>query len=1056
MDYFSKFLRGTGNQSTSTSTPDHALTFSQSWNLIKSTLEHPDERQLMKGIKSTDVPVHLQSMVDTLVWESSRTEDGVTGACLEYLLKNDVLGTLVRLSEADRPLGIQAEVLRAVQNMVILMDEQFLVHSAVHKAVLRLLRNCVGDDIHEQLDGRHKVMGAAKNVARSQPSEYELDLVNLLCILCSRIRTQRELLMIFFHDKHWYQSEPLFTIDEDEDDGTSEDDSAHSPSPTPSQLTVTSAPISANVRKPEYEFLLFNYLLRFVHREGQIGDFARGGLLFLMDVALSPGEPASRPAEDDKAGSSSESTRKETSFDPIADAALSLAEYIVDGDFSEVLAAGLGAVYSLLPSKLRIRSPRGSDASQDSGMVLGYASSALGDEGEATYDQATGLEDSDNPDFKYRLDHFLKLLEFLQDVIRRTLFRDPADKFLDASVLVGASIAQSTLDAVRRIFLENVLYPSILECSDADGSDVAVMSYIDVMIRTLENGPLSNLLVDFLMSENSDTDVSMDGRAYGALGYGTEARPLSKSTGVLDRQTKLQRHKSSAMMLLELEAPDSRRPSEYLTSTGRFTLRDLLSLNLRSRNPLTVTAAMQLLRTLLSGCCRVTTSGLLLVISDANATSYPEPATITPISSFQSSGEDSDEETFTYPGAEVDSKPTRLLPPCHYMQPDTTFTTHQREVDLYFRLVTRLNPSQSEDAFSTGQDHYLRDAFASVQYHPCYFVGVDEDFEERMKRRHHLNVNDPILSTVLECLRRFLANPPEVNISLTGVLAELAVCPDRSVAGWLTCATNDSPSTNSWDDSQLDTMRDDQSIDFHIDEILTTETNVLPVKRLDTHTLPVVYSILQGLVDQLERYRQLIDDFDKYLLERRQGLLFSENLTDALTVVLETVTVEPAQPKLESSVSSRPETPPHSKSKPRSSLVSFFTPRKNKAKPHGHSEHQPAHVNESKPTAMSSPFASHYQRTTDVVVEPFVAPIPPSLWTPPESSGWNIDEEDVFGGSHWSGKKQPAEEVAERSTARVTLSHLLDNVVILEECIKESVAIIQARRSLGIDAVRYV
>ncbi|KAI6036595.1 Retinoic acid induced 16-like protein-domain-containing protein [Pisolithus microcarpus] len=1055
MDYFSKFLRGTGNQATSTSTPDHTLTFSQLWSLIESTLEHPDERQLMKGIKSTDVPAHLQSMVDTLVWESSRTGDGGTGACLEYLLKNDVLGTLVRLSEADRPSGIQAEVLRAVQNMVILMDEQFLVHSAVHRAVLRLLRNCVGDDIHEQLDGRHKVMGAAKNIARSQPSEYELDLVNLLCILCSRIRTQRELLMIFFHDKHWYQSEPLFTVDEEDDDGAGEDDSVHSPSPTPSQLTITSAPFSANVRKPEYEFLLFNYLLRFVHREGQIGDFARGGLLFLIDVALSPGEPASRPAEDDKAGSSSDPTRREIPPDPIADAALSLAEYIVDGDFSEVLAAGLGAVYSLLPSKLRIRSPRGSDASQDSGMVLGYTSSTLGDEGETTHDQAIGSEDSNNPDFKYRLDHFLKFLEFLQDVIRRTLFRAPADKDIDASVLVGASIAQSTLDAVRRIFLENVLYPSILECSDADGSDVAVMSYIDIMIRTLENGPLSNLLVEFLMSENSDTDVGMHDRASGARGYGTEAPSLSKSTGVLGKQTKLQRHKSSAMMLLELEAPDSGRPSEYLTSAGRFTLRDLLALNLRSCNPPTVTAAMQLLRTLLSGCCHVTTSGLFLVIPDVNATIYPEPATIPPTLPFQSSGEDSDEEIFTYPGTEVDSKPTRLLSPSRYIQPDTTFTTHQREVDLYFRLVTRLNLSQSEDTFSTGHDHYLRDAFANVQHHPCSFVGLDEDSGERTRRRHRLNVNDPILSTVLECLCRFLANPPEVNISLTGVLAEIALCPDRSVAGWLTCAVNDPPLTNSWDESQLGNMHDDQSIDFDINEKLITETNVLPVKRLNTHSLPVVYSILQGLVDQLERYRQLIDNFDKYLLERRRGLLFSENLTDALTVVLEAV-VEPPQPKLESSISSRPETPPHSKSKPRNSLVSFFTPRKNKAKPHGPAEHQPAPTNESKPTAVSSPFTLHYRRTTDVVVEPFVVPIPPSLWTPAKSSGWTIDEEDVFGGSHWSGKKQTAEEAAERSTTRVTLSHLLDNVVILEECIKELVAIIQVRRSLGIDAVRYV
>jgi hypothetical protein len=80
----------------------------------------------------------------------------------------------VRLSETDRPAGIQAEVLRAVQNMVVLLDEQFLAHAAVHKAILRLLRNCVGDDIQEQLDGK-KIMGAAGNAVRSQPSEYEED-----------------------------------------------------------------------------------------------------------------------------------------------------------------------------------------------------------------------------------------------------------------------------------------------------------------------------------------------------------------------------------------------------------------------------------------------------------------------------------------------------------------------------------------------------------------------------------------------------------------------------------------------------------------------------------------------------------------------------------------------------------------------------------------------------------------------------------------------------------------------------------------------------------------
>ena len=96
-----------------------------------------------------------------------------TECCLSHIA--DVLGQLVRLSEADRPSGIQAEVLRTVQNMVVLLDEQFLVHSVVHRAVLRLLKTCVGDDIQEQLDGRNRVMGAAGTAVRTAPSEYEED-----------------------------------------------------------------------------------------------------------------------------------------------------------------------------------------------------------------------------------------------------------------------------------------------------------------------------------------------------------------------------------------------------------------------------------------------------------------------------------------------------------------------------------------------------------------------------------------------------------------------------------------------------------------------------------------------------------------------------------------------------------------------------------------------------------------------------------------------------------------------------------------------------------------
>ncbi|KAI0748064.1 Retinoic acid induced 16-like protein-domain-containing protein [Daedaleopsis nitida] len=1106
MDYFSKFLRS-NTQPTPKAEVDHAQEFHKSWALIKNTLLHPDERQLTRGIKSTNVPAHLQSMVDSLVWESTRTEEGTTGACLEYLLKNDVLGTLVKLSESDRPFGIQAEVLRAVQNMVVLLDEQFLVHSAVHKAVLRLLRNCVGDDLQEQLDGRNKPMGAAGNTDRTQPSEYEEDLVNLLCILCSRIRTYRELLMIFFHDKQWYRPEPLFAVEEEEEE---EDDDvpeqptlaeqsakqtapdttvSHRPmSPAPSQQTEISGLSSSTTKKPEYEFLLFNYLLRFVHREGQIGDFARAGLLFLMDVAMSPVDTSHKSAEDLR---TSTSTLAAPETDPNTDAALALAEYILDGDFSDVLAAGLAAVYSLLPTKLEVGPPITTEAAPGTAMILG--SSTMPDlspeekekvDAERERSRAMGLEESSNPDFKARLDHFLKLLEFLQDVFRRNKVHDGGDSSLDASLLVGSAIVQSILDAVRRVFLENILYPSILECSDVDGSAVAVMSYIEIMIRTLENGQLADLLIDFLMSEDNAEDLSSSRpHPHSMLNLGGKLPPTTKSQAD-SKAAKQRRRKSTAMTLLEMEAPGARRQSSYFTSMGRFTLKDLVLTSLRSKFQPTATAALQLLQSLLLQYCTLCVDRLLVVIHDPQATSFPQPAILPdavedaalPAPSKPADDSD-DEEAFVYPGAEdtKEAEPVRLQSAIVFSQPDTTYWTHEREMGLYLQLVSRVDPNHTEDAFSTGYDHYLRDALFSIQSQSCFQLDIDP--QERSKLKHRLNPNDPVLSLVLESLRKFFSNTPETNMALTGVLATLALCPDRSLAGWLTFAPKDSPTPSNARDQDVLLLNeddgDDRSIDFLIEEKLASEFNALPATSMDEQSRPVVHSIFHGLVSQLERYRQLVENFDQYLTERRQGLLFNENLTDALTLALDFETPKSAMFGGALSILSSPVEAPQQrpKAKPKSStsssFVSFLTPKKNK----------PAKPAPSEPTTPSrgasravdaSPFGPHYQKTGAITVEPYLAPAPSSgPWTPAKLRKWVADEEDVFGSSgQWgenresrvvndSDTEEEGEEV-QSSITHVTLSQLLDNVVILEESIKELVAIIHARRSLGIDSIRYL
>lgn len=65
--------------------------------------------------------------------------------------------------------------MRTISNLIVMLDEKFLVHSTVHKAVIRLLQACMGEEITEQTAGKGKAMGAAGVAGRLSPSEYEED-----------------------------------------------------------------------------------------------------------------------------------------------------------------------------------------------------------------------------------------------------------------------------------------------------------------------------------------------------------------------------------------------------------------------------------------------------------------------------------------------------------------------------------------------------------------------------------------------------------------------------------------------------------------------------------------------------------------------------------------------------------------------------------------------------------------------------------------------------------------------------------------------------------------
>ena len=284
------------------------------------------------------------------------------------------------------------------------------------------------------------------------------------------LRPSPPLLLIFFHDKGWLQP-------------NLKPSSTHSRT----RSLSTKAPSTSST----FEFLLFSYLLRFIHEEGTVGDSARAGLLSLFAIAFPSGAISSPTLVYD---------------DPLLDARRALAGYILDGDFVDVMAAGLGAVWSLLPSKLRvptlgenIGSQNGEEGVSTGGMVLGADLSE-------PRDGEDDIRLSTDESVRNQIGMLVKLFGFLQDTEDPNRHfndttpnadheyepeSDDSDPDAELSILsIWIRVGEASLNAIQSSFLENVLYPSILECSPTDGSSVAIMTYLDILLSNMDDGVL--------------------------------------------------------------------------------------------------------------------------------------------------------------------------------------------------------------------------------------------------------------------------------------------------------------------------------------------------------------------------------------------------------------------------------------------------------------------------------------------------------------------------------------------------------------------------------------
>ncbi|CAN9219215.1 unnamed protein product [Alternaria alternata] len=221
-----------------------------------------------------------------------------------------------------------------------------------------------------------------------------------------------------------------------------------------------------------------------------------------------------------------------------ASRSMDLEQWIVNSDLPTLMATGLGAL------KLSILHP-----AHNLPPVL-----LLSD-----YTEMQSNPQAENfftPDFQSHLLTFLSYLAFWQDVLEHC-------RSLDVRVTL--------IDHFQALFLQQLLYPSLLESSDADGgSSVAVLTYLRHILDALDHPELVHMMLQYLLALQD---------------YASSKTPRSPAA-VKRRQS---------LMLLTASDKDDDKLNPSL-----FNLVDLVLGSTASRNSQTVIAALKLTNVILS------------------------------------------------------------------------------------------------------------------------------------------------------------------------------------------------------------------------------------------------------------------------------------------------------------------------------------------------------------------------------------------------------------------------------------------------------------------------
>ncbi|KAK9478742.1 Retinoic acid induced 16-like protein-domain-containing protein [Lipomyces japonicus] len=208
------------------------------------------------------------------------------------------------------------------------------------------------------------------------------------------------------------------------------------------------------------DFPLFYFLMGFIHDEGRAGEFARTGILYLVECALSSSQ---------------------------------FEQWVLGSDFGTLMASGLGAMYSQLSRTML----RAFEAAKHEPKIVTMAKESerkfvpvpIGQVNEADGDgSSNGGVSNDGVTNKDHLRAFLSYLEFWQDVMTHCGSQE---------------ICRALVRDFEQLFLNQLLVPSlqaIISNGNATiGAEVAVLTYLSAIFDTLEQDDLIDVVVNALM-----------------------------------------------------------------------------------------------------------------------------------------------------------------------------------------------------------------------------------------------------------------------------------------------------------------------------------------------------------------------------------------------------------------------------------------------------------------------------------------------------------------------------------------------------------------------------